>query len=167
MDINIADKLFPNIASVVVQLISTGVMFFFFKKFLWKPMQDYFAKRADFIESTMNDATKLQSEAKTLMEESEKQARDAAIQYRSIVEQAKEDASTIKNNMIVEANEEAKQKLERATKEIENEKLAAKEAMKEEIVNVAIEVATKVMNKQMDEKTNEALVKDFVDEVVN
>ena len=39
--------------------------------------------------------------------------------------------------------------------------------MKEEIVNVAIDVAIKVMNQQMDQKTNEALVKDFVDEVVN
>lgn len=167
MDINIAEKLFPNVLSVVVQLISTGVMFFFFKKFLWQPMQEYFAKRADFIESTMNDAKRMQNEAKVLMEESEKQAKDAAIQYRTILEQAKVDGQSVKDSIIEEANLEAKQKLERAQKEIENEKEAAKEAMKEEIVNVAIDVALKVMNQQMDQKTNETLVKDFVDKVVN
>ena len=167
MDINIAEKLFPNVLSVVVQLISTGVMFFVFKKFLWQPMQDYFAKRADFIESTMNDATRMQSEAKVLMEESEKQAKEAAMQYRTILEQAKVDAQSVKDSIIEEANLEAKQKLEQAQKRIESEQAAAQEAMKEEIVNVAMDVAIKVMNQQMDQKTNETLVKEFVDEVIN
>ena len=47
-------KLFPNVTTIIVQLLSTGVLFFVFKKYLWVPVQNYFAKRADYIEGTVN-----------------------------------------------------------------------------------------------------------------
>ncbi|MFR2445606.1 MAG: hypothetical protein ACLS7Y_02730 [Thomasclavelia spiroformis] len=77
MDIDIASKLFPNITTLIVQLLATAVMLCIFKKVLWKPMQNYFAKRADYIEGTVNDA-KTCNKAKALMEASEEQSRAAA-----------------------------------------------------------------------------------------
>ena len=59
MSIDIAGKLFPNITTLIIQLLSTGVLLFFFKKFLWIPMQAYFAKRADFIETQIQEASPL------------------------------------------------------------------------------------------------------------
>ena len=91
MDIDIASKLFPNITTLIVQLLATAVMLCIFKKFLWKPMQNYFAKRADYIEGTVNDAKNMQQKAKALMEASEEQSRAAAKEYRNIVEKAKID----------------------------------------------------------------------------
>lgn len=160
-------KLFPNVTTIIVQLLSTGVLFFIFKKYLWIPVQNYFAKRADFIEGTVNEAKVMNDKAKDLMEESEEQARQAAVQYREIVELAKEDALKTKATIQEEAQQEYKAKIDQARREIETEKAQAKAAMKQEIVEVAIEVATKVMNKEMDTKTNKALVEDFVEEVVN
>ena len=160
-------KLFPNVTTIIVQLLSTGALFFIFKKYLWIPVQNYFAKRADFIEGTVNEAKVMNDKAKDLMEESEEQARQAAVQYREIVELAKEDALKTKATIQEEAQQEYKAKIDQARREIETEKAQAKAAMKQEIVEVAIEVATKVMNKEMDTKTNKALVEDFVEEVVN
>ena len=39
--------------------------------------------------------------------------------------------------------------------------------MKTEIVDIATQVAEKIMNKEMDAAANDAMVKDFVDKVVN
>lgn len=167
MGIDIAGKLFPNITTLVVQLLATGVMLLIFKKFLWKPVQDYFAKRAEYIESTMTDAATMKDEAKKFVEESEKQARDAAVQYQTIVNKAKDDANVIKQNIIDEANQAAKAKMEQANREIEYQKEAAKAEIREEIVNVAIDVATKVMEKEIDTETNRAMIDEFVDDVVN
>ncbi len=167
MGIDIAGKLFPNITTLVVQLLATGVMLLIFKKFLWKPVQDYFAKRAEYIESTMTDAATMKDEAKKFVEESEKQARDAAVQYQTIVNKAKDDANVIKQNIIDEANQAAKAKMEQANREIEYQKEAAKAEIREEIVNVAIDVATKVMEKEIDTDTNRAMIDEFVDDVVN
>ena len=65
-------KLFPNVTTIIVQLLSTGVLFFVFKKYLWVPVQNYFAKRADYIEGTVNEAKEMNAKAKALMEESDK-----------------------------------------------------------------------------------------------
>ena len=160
---DIASKLFPNVTTIIIQLLSTGVLLLVFKKYLWVPVQNYFAKRAEFIEGTVNEAKDMNEKARKLMEESEEQARQAAVQYREIVNLAKEDALKTKATI----QEQANQELDQARREIEAEKVQAKAAMKQEIVEVAIDVASKVMNKEMDTKTNKALVEDFVEEVVN
>ncbi len=164
---DIASKLFPNVTTIIIQLLSTGVLLLIFKKYLWVPVQNYFAKRAEFIEGTVNEAKDMNEKARKLMEESEEQARQAAVQYREIVNLAKEDALKTKATIQEQANQEYKAKLDQARREIEAEKVQAKAAMKQEIVEVAIDVASKVMNKEMDTKTNKALVEDFVEEVVN
>ena len=136
---DIAGKLFPNLTTLIVQLLSTGVLLLIFKKFLWKNVMKYFAKRA----------------------------REAASKYREILDQAKDDGQKVKQQIIDQANEEARAKIEQAQKEIETEKKQAQADMKQEIVDVAIEVATKVMNKEMNEEINKGLVEEFVDDVVN
>ena len=123
-------------------------------------MQNYFAKRADYIEGTVNDAKNMQQKAKALMEASEEQSRAAAKEYRNIV-----DAGKTRDSIIEKANEEAKEKLDRVSKEIEAEKLAAKAEVKSEIVNIAIDVASKIMNQEMDQKANEKLVDEFIKEI--
>ena len=159
---DIAGKLFPNLTTLIVQLLSTGVLLLIFKKFLWKNVMEYFAKRADYIESTINEA-----KASANLETAEKEAREAASKYREILDQAKDDGQKVKQQIIDQANEEARAKIEQAQKEIETEKKQAQADMKQEIVDVAIEVATKVMNKEMNEEINKGLVEEFVDDVVN
>ena len=167
MNIDIAVKLFPNITTVIIQLCSTGIMLFFFKKFLWTPMQAYFEKRANFIESTINEAKEMNEKAKTFMVESEEQARESAKEYRGIVERAKADALKVRDDIVADAKKEAANKLKQAEREIEAEKQQAKEEMKEEMVGIAIEVAAKVLSKEMNSKENQQMVEDFVEKVVN
>ena len=166
MNIDIAGKLFPNITTII-QLCSTGIMLFFFKKFLWTPMQAYFEKRANFIESTINEAKEMNEKAKTFMVESEEQARESAKEYRGIVERAKADALKVRDDIVADAKKEASNKLKQAEIEIEAEKQQAKEEMKEEMVGIAIEVAAKVLSKEMNSKENQQMVEDFVEKVVN
>lgn len=167
MNIDIAGKLFPNITTLIVQLLSTGVMFFMFKKYLWVPMQNYFAKRADFIESQIKEAKDMNEQAKTFIVESEKQARESAREYRDIVERAKSDALKVRDDILIEARKEAASKIEQAQKEIEAEKVQVRDDMKEEMIDIAIEIATKIMDKDMNTEQNKELVEEFVEKVVN
>ena len=116
MEFDIAGKLFPNIATLIVQLLSTGVMLIVFKKFLWIPMQIYFAKRADFIESQMNEAKEMNEKANADMVESEEQARESAKEYRDIVARSKEDALKIRDDIVADAKKEATNKIEQEQK---------------------------------------------------
>ncbi len=167
MDIDIASKLFPNMTTLIIQLISTGILLIVFKKFLWVPVQEYFAKRADYIENQINEAKSMNEQAKVFVEESEIQAKESAKEYRDIIDRAKEDASKAKNQILEEARIEAQNKIALADKEIEAQKLLARDEMRQEIVDIAIEVATKVMQKDMNTTENQQFVEEFVDKVVN
>ena len=165
MTVDVSAKLFPNVATLIIQLISTGVLLFFFKKFLWVPVQNYFAKRADFIESQINEAKDMNAKAKAFVEESEAQSKKSAMEYREIVAQAKQDANKVRDDIIAEANQTAASKIAQAEKAIEAEKAQAKEELKEEMIDIAIDVASQVMHKDMNTKENKALVEDFVKKV--
>ena len=167
LDLDIASKLFPNVTTMIVQLLSTGVLLILFKKFLWVPVQDYFAKRADFIEKQINEAAESNTKAKELMTKSEEQARASVMEYRDIVEKAKTDALKMHDEIVAEAKEKASAKIEQAQREIEAEKLMAKQEMREEMIDVAIQVATQIMNKDMNSKENQQLVEQFVDKVAS
>ncbi len=167
MTIDIAGKLFPNITTVIVQLLSTGVMLYFFKKYLWDAVRKYFQARADFIENSLNEAQDTKKEARQFLMISEQQSKQAAKEYHDIVNQAKEEASKAKDDIIKEANAQAKQKIEQANQAIEASRKAADEQMRAEIVNVALEVASKVMERNMTTPDNNRLVEQFVDEMVN
>ena len=164
---DIASKLAPNIQTIIVQLCSTGILLFVFKKYLWKPMMAFFEKRADYIEKNITDSKEMREQAQFYLDESEKQARESASQYKMIVEQAKEDANKQKQMIIADANQQARKKLEQTRSEIESERLQAQDSMKKEIVDIAAEVAEKIMNKEMDLSANNEMVQKFVDEVVN
>lgn len=165
MNIDIAGKLFPNIATVITQLLATGVLLYFFKKFLWKPLQDYMAKRADFIEGNIQEAKTMKEEAKVFLKESEEQSRESAKEYRDIIERAKQDALKVKEGILEEAREEATSKIEQAQKEIAHQKALAQEEMKQEIVEIALEAASKVIEKDMSQSSNQTFVEKFVKEM--
>lgn len=167
MNIDIAGKLFPNVTAVTIQLCSTGIILFFFKKLLWTPMRAYFEKRANSIESTINETKEMSEKAKTSMVESGKQARESAKKYRGIVKRAEAGALKVRDDIVADMKEEASNKLKQAEREIEAEKQQAKEEMKEEMVDIAIEVAAKVLSKEMNSKENQQMVEDFVGKVVN
>lgn len=165
---DIAGKLFPNLTTLIVQLLSTGVLLLIFKKFLWKNVMEYFAKRADYIESTINEAKEMNEKASANLETAEKEAREAASKYREILESSKRwMVKKWNNKLLTKQTKKQELKLNKAQKEIETEKKQAQADMKQEIVDVAIEVATKVMNKEMNEEINKGLVEEFVDDVVN
>jgi F-type H+-transporting ATPase subunit b len=160
-------KLMPNWTTIIVQLISTGILLLIFRKFAWKYVLNFLHKRADAIEKNINDAQTMRDQAQTYLDESEKQARESAKQYHDIIDMAKDDANKEKQRIMDSANEQARKKIAQAEEEIAAEKAQARSEMKGEIVDIATQVAEKIMNKQMDAATNDEMVKDFVDKVVN
>ena len=165
VEINIVDKLFPNVFTMITQLISTGILLYFFKKFLWGPLQTYLGQRADFIEANINESKDMSAKAKLHMEESEKLAKATAIEYRDVVERAKQDAQVQATKIIDEAKVTAAKRLEQAEKQIESEKQKAEFEMRQEMVEIALEATRKVVQKEMDEQANRDLIQDFISEV--
>ena len=61
--IDISSQLFPNPFTMLYTLLVTAVLFFFVYKFLFNPAREMMAKRADYVQSKLDDADKLNAEA--------------------------------------------------------------------------------------------------------
>ncbi len=80
-------KVISKPTTMIVQLCSTAIMLLLFKKYLWNYVLEFFQKRADFIEGNINDAKAKNEKASEYLLESEKQAKEAAKQYKEIIDQ--------------------------------------------------------------------------------
>lgn len=165
MEFDIQGQLFPNLTTMIVQWLSTGVLLFFVKKFLWAPALAFIAQRAEYAQSQITQADELKSEAEKLNEEAKQKVREAGATARDLIEDAKRESSQVKEALMKEAKAEAEAKLDAARREIEYEKKAMRENITKEIVDVALAATEKLLaDKTTDEDDRKAIEK-FVKDV--
>lgn len=167
LELDIAGKLFPNIITMAVQLLATGVLFLGFKKLLWKPMQTYLQKRADVADQALRDAY----EAKLLAEERQKDAEallgKAAMDAKEIIESGKQEGKRVKDLLLAEAKNDADNKLSSALREIAHQKTQMREEIESEIIDVALLAASKLIEGKVDETEDRRQIQHFIKDVRN
>ena len=132
---DVSQKIFPNIGSLVVQIIATAVLVFFVIKFFWKPIKKNIDTRREYIKNNIDEAGKLNAEA---------------------------EAHLVRQNIINNANEEANRKIKLAEEQIVKEREEAKQEIHDEIINVALMAASKIVEREINKEDNEKLVEDFL-----
>lgn len=165
MTFNIANDLFPNFWTMLTQLLSTGLLFYFVKKLLWLPAREYLDKRADYAQEQIAQAEMLRLEAEQLNTKADQTLKGAGAQAREMIDKTKNDSLLLKESILKDAKQEADNKLDAARKEIEFEKQAMRNEVTKEIVDVALAATEKLLlDKATDEDDRKAIEK-FVKEV--
>lgn len=160
---DVSAKIFPNIGSLVVQLLATTVMVFVVVKFFWKPIKANLDTRREYIKKNIDEAGKLNEEAQINLENSNKAIKDANVEARRIKENAETEALLARQKILNKAEEEANNKLKIAEEQIIKEREEAKQEIREEIINVAMMAASKIVEREINKEDNEKLVNDFLD----
>ena len=159
---DVAGQLFPNLTTMIVQWLSTGVLLFFVVKYLWKPARDFINNRAEYSQSQIDEANKLKEDAKALNEEAKAQIKEASITAGNIIDSAKNEGLQLKDSIVESAKMEAKSKLEEARKEIAYEKRQMQNEVKQEIVDVALAACEKLMSDKVLNEDDRKAVEEFV-----
>ena len=160
---DVSAKIFPNIGSLIVQLLATTVMVFVVVKFFWKPIKANLDTRREYIKKNIDEAGKLNEEAQINLENSNKAIKDANVEARRIKENAETEALLARQKILNKAEEEASNKLKIAEEQIIKEREEAKQEIREEIINVAMMAASKIVEREINKEDNEKLVNDFLD----
>ena len=74
MNVDVQGALFPNILTIITQLVSTLIIFLAVKKFLWKPVKNILAKRSEKMQESLDSAFKQNEEATKNLETSRNNA---------------------------------------------------------------------------------------------
>ena len=160
--IDISSQLFPNPFTMLYTLLVTAVLFFFVYKFLFNPAREMIAKRADYVQSKLDDADKLNAEAHENLKTSNMEAQKLS---HEIVESAKKEAQDVRDSIVSDAKEKSDEILRKAHDRIKKEELELKKDISKEIVDVALAASEKLITSKELDKQDELSIKKFVEEL--
>lgn len=167
LDIDILTKLFPNTVTMIAQFGATGLLLYWFKKYLWKPMTEYLNKRAEAEDLTLRSADEANKLAQINLARSTVTLEETFAEVKVMLEQGKEEAKRIREKILADAKEEADSKLDAARREIEHEKNQLYKDIETEIVDVALLAARQLMESKIDEAHDRHQVAQIIKDVRN
>lgn len=143
--------------------------FFVFAGLLyWKAgpaISKYLANRHDTIKNALEEAAKLQAQAKEKMEEYSRRIEDADEEVNAMISQIRKDAEEEKDRLIKEAERQATQMKKDADARIESDIALAKRELEREVVAKAVEVAEKLLNQKSSDVDHNTLFASFIDDL--
>lgn len=162
---NVTIELMPNIYRLITVWIATGILFFFFYKFFWKAIKKYMQTREDYIVENVEAAKNANKMAQEYEESANEALKQARIDSKTIIDRSKNEAIKVRDEIIENANSEAKNKLDSARLQIEREQAQAKKELEKQVLDIALSAAQEIVKDNLDEKKSEEIVDEFIKEL--
>ena len=155
----------PNPLAVDLDLaIWTGVVFacllWVLGKFAWPQIAAALDQREQRIADNIAAAEQQHEQAKQLLVEHEAKLAGAADEVRGMLEEARRDAESTKEQIVAEARSAADQERQRAVREVEIATDTALKSLAETSANMAVELAGKVVRDTISADKQAELVRD-------
>jgi F-type H+-transporting ATPase subunit b len=142
--------------------ITFALLLWILKKIVWKPLlnalegrEHRIASDLDRAEDARKDAERILAEHRSLMENSEREA-------RKLIDEAKATAEALKQGIVDGANEQARQMIAQARTEIQREKDTAITQLRSEVADLAVRAAGKILGEELDTARHKKMVDDFI-----
>ena len=142
--------------SIVVFVILVVVLW----KFVLKPVNNMISKRQEEIREKIDGADRKSLEANDYLEEQKKSIGRARIEAKKIIDEGKESARKIKEEIEHQASEKSKLMVEDALTEIRSEKDRSINEVKDEMVDIALSASQKMISKSLSEEDHKKLIEE-------
>lgn len=159
------DFLSIDTGSILFTLLNTLILFLVIKHFLFGRVRKILDERKSAVSETyrkadesMENAKKMEAEYKSLMDNAKEES-------AQIIKNAAQKAQLRSDEIIAQAKNNAAAIMEKSTQDIEREKKRAKSELQSEISDIAVMVASKVVEKEISEADHERFINDFIENV--
>jgi len=146
-------------------LVSFGVLVFFFVKFLYKPVKGILQKRAESIESDIQEAIANKASSAELKTLYEQKIKDIETERNIILEEARKEATARLNQILGEAKTEAQITRDRAKRDIAAEQERVKAEIHQAIIDISTDMAAKLVSTTIDKNAHDRLFAEAMDEL--
>ena len=139
------------------------LLFYFARKFLFKPIKKMIDSRQEEIDNLYEDAGKAKSDAEQFKAEYEVKLEQATAESEEIMRRAVRNAQLKEEEILKEARDEAAKTLQRAEEQIESERKQAMEDIKNDVSDIAIDIASAVLSREISEDEHREMIDGFID----
>lgn len=147
------------------KIINFLLLFILLFKFAKKPMQNFFQKRTELIEKTLNEAKEAKAASLKALQEVETRLKAKDTEIEAILAASRKSGEQERDSIIVESDRLKAKIIEQAKTNIEYELKQAKEAIKAEAVELAMELAEKKLKEKLTKEEQEKLLEDSLTKI--
>jgi F-type H+-transporting ATPase subunit b len=154
-----------DIRQVLTQILGFLLMVWILRRYAWGPLLGMLEARREKIAGEFKEADRLKGEALELKARYDSELRGIEAQARQRIQDAVAEGQRVAGEIRAQAQNEAAQRLERASDEIMREREKAKEILKEQVISLSLRTAEKILRQKLDQPTQRKLAGEFIDEV--
>ena len=143
------------------------VLLFVLYQFAFPAILKATEEREARIKRQLEEAERLNAEARTLQEQHQKMLAGAREQAQALLNEAKTVAQQEREALLHKTREEQEQLLERARREITTETERARTTLRREAVELSLAAASKLIQEQLDDEANRKLVNQYLGSLEN
>jgi F-type H+-transporting ATPase subunit b len=152
-----------NLGTSFWTLVIFFTLLFVLTKWAFPPILGYAQAREERIQKALDDARKAREEARLALEEQRRDLAKAREESLRIIAQGKQDAETLRQELLARTQEEQREVVERAKRDIEREREQAVESVRREAVEIAMAAASHLLHRRVDAEEDRRLVREFLD----
>jgi F-type H+-transporting ATPase subunit b len=153
-----------NLGTSFWTLVIFFTLLFVLTKWAFPPILGYAQAREERIQKAMDDARKAREEARLALEEQRRDLAKAREESQRIIAQGKQDAETLRQELLTRTHDEQREVVERAKRDIEREREQAVESVRREAVEMAMAAASQLLQRRVDADEDRRLVREFLDQ---
>ena len=145
-----------------IQIGATILLFIIVAIFFWKPITKILEQRREVIDKELSDAQKAKENAIEIEAELNKQLQEAKEKVKEMLDRAERDASIKRDEIINQARDEARRRMDNLKLELEQERSSMEKEIRQEIVEVAFAAAEKIVSKEINQDKYLEVVDDIL-----
>jgi len=154
----------PAISHWLWTWIIFGIVFLILWKIAWRPLREQLEARENNIRETVDKAHQVKQDAEALLDKHRELMDRAKADSQTILEEGREAAERVQKDVLAKGQEEAKELLDRARREIDLEKNKALAEIRTEAVDLTIAAAGQVLARSLDDDDHRRLTGDVIEE---
>lgn len=142
---DIASKLFPNLLTLLTQLLATGILYLAYRKYVHQPVMDFLSRQAEEIDQARQVAHQVEEGASRRQAELEANYQADQARLAQAKEAMVEEARAKGEEIIQEAQAERDYLISQAYEEIRQARLDMERELQEEALDLAVGVTQKTL----------------------
>jgi len=147
-----------NPGLVVWTLVTFLLVVYILKKFAWDKILHALEARSEKIHADLDKAESSRKEAEALIKGYQDKLHAATEEVHKMIEEAKRDATNLRNKMLADAQADVKNLKDQASKDIDLAKTKALSEIQNQIVELSVLVAGEILEKQLKPEDHAAFI---------
>ncbi|KGE20374.1 F0F1 ATP synthase subunit B [Paenibacillus wynnii] len=152
--------------NIIFSIAAFGILYFALNKFAFSKLFAVMETRRELVMQQLDEAAKTREQAVAYVEEQKKALNSARQEAQSIIQQSQITSNQQVDRILEQAKADASRVKDEAVRDIENEKTKAVEALRSEIGIASVRIASKLLQKEVSVNAEqEQLVNQYLKEV--